>query len=110
MTRTEILLIIDSPMEFFPQRIVGDIYHELHDRAWFKQLTSFEVGDRGYLTEAPEIAAEMYPERTAKEQVSAEHLLEENKQLKKDLSDWTSMYMVLLKKCTKLEKEVNGGM
>jgi uncharacterized protein YgfB (UPF0149 family) len=110
VTRTEILLIIDSPLEFFPQRVVGDIYHGLHNKAWFKSVTSFEVGGRGYLTDAKEISEEMYqaPSSDA-DRATVEKMIEKNETLERQLKERTDAFFRVWNECERLRKEVNGG-
>ena len=111
MTRTEILLVIDSPMEFFPQRIVGDIHHALHDKSWYKQLTSFEVGARGYQNEAQAIADEMYSPSASGDTSPAtvEKLMERNEELGRQVQDRTEAFFRVWNECERMRKEINGG-
>ena len=110
MTRTEILLIVDSALEFFPKRIVGDLYHSLHEKSWFKALTSLEVGDRGYLAEAKEIAEEMYDGPSGEVvQASVDKLIARNEELERQVRERTEAFFRVWNECERLRKEVNGG-
>lgn len=109
-TRTEVLLIIESPMEFYSQRIVGDIYHALHEKVWYKAVTSFEVGGRGFLKEAKSIAAEMYSEPgNAAVQLNVGNLAERVAYLERTLAERTDAFFQVWAECERLKREQRGG-
>jgi hypothetical protein len=110
MTRTEILLVVDSPMEVFPQRVVGDLYHALNQKAWFKGLASLEIGSRDYLKEAKSIADEMYDGPSGEQnRQTLEKLSKRNEELERQVQERTDAFFKVWKECERLRKEINGG-